>query len=94
MQDSKKKIGGKVHEVTLQRDLFGRLLALFLDTSIDLEKVLCFPITPMPLSLCHIDGSLNRTDKSVLIHELEKQVEDMEQPPPQTDLVIVDGFFF
>lgn len=90
----KKKIVEKVHEVTLQRDLFGRLLALSLDTSIDLEKVLCFPITPMPLSLCHIDGSLNKTDKSVLIHELEKQVEDMEQPPPQVDLVIIDGFFF
>lgn len=90
----KMKIGGKVHEVTLQRDLFGRLLALSLDTSIDLEKVLCFPITPMPFSLCHIDGSLNKTDKSVLIHELEKQVEDMGQPPSQVDLVIVDGFFF
>lgn len=88
------KIGLKVHEVKLQRDLFGRLLALSLDTSIDLEKVLCFPITPMPLSLCHMDGSLNKTDKSVLIHELEKQIEDVVQPPSKIDLVIVDGFFF
>lgn len=65
------KFGRKVHEITLQRDLFGHSLALSLDTTIDLEKVLCFPITPMPLSLCHIDchiGSLNKTDKSVLIH--------------------------
>ncbi|KAG5867138.1 hypothetical protein JTB14_011345 [Gonioctena quinquepunctata] len=84
------KIDGKVHEVTLQRDLFGRLLALSFDTSLDLEKVLCFPITPMLLSLCHIDGSLNKTAKSVLI----QQVEDMEQPPSQIDLVIVDGLFF
>lgn len=87
-------IGGKVHEVKLQRDLFGRLLALSLDTSIDLEKVLCYPITPVPLSLCHIDGSLNKTDKSVLIHELEKQIKDMEQPQSQIDLLIIDGFFF
>lgn len=88
------KIGQKVQEVKLQRDLFGRLLALSLDTNIDLEKVLCFPITPVPLSLCHIDGSLNKTVKSVLVTELEKQIEDMEQPPPIVDFAIVDGFFF
>lgn len=51
----KMKIGEKVHEVKLQRDLFGRLLALSLDTNLNLEKALCFPITPVPLSLCHID---------------------------------------
>lgn len=88
------KIGQKIHEVKLQRDLFGRLLALSLDTNLDLDKVLCFPITPIPLSLCHIDGSMNKTVKSVLIQELEKKVEEMEQPPHHLDYFIVDGFFF
>lgn len=87
------KIGQKVHEVRLQRDLFGRLLSLSLDTQIDLEKILCFPITPIPLSLCHSDGSVNKTVKSVLVKELEKQIEDMEQPPSHLDFVIIDGFF-
>lgn len=73
------KIGQKVQEVKLQRELFGRLLALSLDTNIDLEKVLCFLITPVPLSLCHVDGSLNKTVKSVLVSELEKQIEEMER---------------
>lgn len=68
------KIGQKVHEVKLQRDLFGRLLTLSLDKNLDLEKVLCFPITPVPLSLCHIDGSMIKTVKSVLIQELEKKL--------------------
>ncbi|XP_077263749.1 uncharacterized protein LOC143898274 isoform X3 [Temnothorax americanus] len=90
----KMKIGQKIHEVKLQRDLFGRLLALSLDTNIDLEKMLCFPITPVPLSLCHIDGSLNKTVKSVLVKELEKKIEEMELPPSNVDFVIVDGFFF
>ncbi|KAK5650795.1 hypothetical protein RI129_001824 [Pyrocoelia pectoralis] len=88
------KIAQKVHEVKLQRDLFGRLLALSLDTNLNLEKVLCFPITPVPLSLCHIDGSMNKTTKSVLVQELEKRIEDMEQPPHQLDCLIIDGFFF
>ncbi|XP_057662724.1 uncharacterized protein LOC130897822 isoform X2 [Diorhabda carinulata] len=88
------KIGEKVHEVTLQRDLFGRLLGLSLVANLDLGKVLCFPITPVPLSLCHIDGSFNKTAKSVLVQELEMRIEEMEQPPPQVDCGIVDGFFF
>lgn len=88
------KIGQKVHEVKLQRDLFGRLLALSLDTNLNLEKELCFPITPVPLSLCHMDGSINKITKSKLIEELENQVEEMEQPPYQLDCLIVDGFFF
>lgn len=88
------KIGQKVYEIKLQRDLFGRLLALSLDTNLNLEKVPCFPITPVPLSLCHMDDSINKTTKSKLIQELEKKVEEMEQPPYQLDCLIVDGFFF
>lgn len=85
-----------MHEVKLQRDLFGRLLGLSLETKLelDLDKVLCFPITPVPLSLCHIDGSINKTVKSVLLQELEKTVEEVEQPPDQLDYFVVDGFFF
>lgn len=31
---------------------------------------------------------------NILIHVLEKQVEDMEQPQSQFDLILADGFFF
>lgn len=55
--------------------------------------MLRFPITPIPLSLCHIDGSINKTVKSVLVKVLEQQSEDMEQPPSNVDMVIIDGFF-
>lgn len=69
-------------------------MTLSLDTNIDIKKVLCFTITPISLSLCHINGSINKTVKSVLDNELEKQIEDMEQPLSHVDLVIVDDFFF
>lgn len=55
--------------------------------------MLRFPITPIPLYLCHIDGSINKTVKSVLVKVLEQQSEDMEQPPSNVDMVIIDGFF-
>ncbi|XP_041981090.1 uncharacterized protein LOC121736526 [Aricia agestis] len=89
----KKKVvlGGKVQELRLQRDLFGRLLALSLEKKISIEKVLCYPITPMPLSLCHMDGTINKTDKSALMRDLEKKIESTE--PESTDVLIIDGFF-
>lgn len=93
MKKKKIQIGRKVLEVRLQRDLFGRLLPLSLDAQINLEKMLRFPITQIPLSLCHIDGSINKTVKSVLVKVLEQQSEDMEQPPSNVDMVIIDGFF-
>lgn len=49
----KKKItvAGKVQEVRMQQDLFVHLLGFSLEQKIDLEKVLSYPLTPVPLSL-------------------------------------------
>lgn len=45
------KIGDKVHEIRMQRDLFGRILGLSMDYRVDLERILSFPITPIPISM-------------------------------------------
>ncbi|CAH0663654.1 unnamed protein product [Spodoptera exigua] len=45
----------------------------------------------MPLSLCHMDGTINKTDKSALMRDLEKKIESTE--PESTDVLIIDGFF-
>ena len=50
----------KVVELQGTRNLFGRLLYLSTLEHIDLEKVFWFPLTPMPLSLSHLDGSINK----------------------------------
>lgn len=47
-----KRQGVKVNEVKLQRDLFRRLLGICLQQNVDIEKVLEYPLTPIPLSLC------------------------------------------
>ena len=77
MRSRKKKIkvAGKVQEVKMQRDLFGRLLGVAGDQKLDLGEVLRFPLTPMPLSLCHVDGSMHKTHKSALLKSLESQIE-------------------
>ena len=44
------------------------------------------------MSLTHADGSINKTDKSTLMRNLEKKI--LSEEPPQIDLLIIDSFFF
>lgn len=87
----KTKIGGKVQEVRIQRDIFGRMLGISMDHKVDIAKILSFPVTPVPLSMCHFDGTICKTVKSTLMKTLEKNIE--HHPPPHIDILIIDGFF-
>lgn len=88
----KVKINGKVKEVQMQRDVFGRLLYVSLKNKIDLEKALSYPLAPIPFSLCHTNGTICKTPKSVIINELlEYQTEIVN--PPEADIHLVDGFY-
>lgn len=89
-----KRQGGKVNEVKLQRDLFGRLLGISLQQNVEIEKVLEYPLTPAPLSLCHMDGTINKTDKSKLVKPLIDREKIVESIPKELDVVIIDGFFY
>ena len=53
--------------------------------------VLTYSLTPIPLSLCHIDGSMNKKTNSTLMEELEKS--SVLNNPQIVDVVIVDGMF-
>ena len=57
-----------------------------------------YPLTPVPFSLCHIDGSINKTDKSVLTKILENSIKSGDNPeehgePTNIDVAIIDGMF-
>lgn len=86
-----KKENGKVIEVRFERNLVSRILALSLQNKIDLATILSFPLTPFPLSLCHIDGSINKTDKSSLFKALEKAV--TSTLPSHINCTLIDGFY-
>lgn len=60
-----------------------------MDEETDFEKILFYPITPVPMSLCNLDGTICKTIKSVLL-KLSKTDSDS---PFQIDIVIIDGFF-
>lgn len=84
-------LSGKVTEVRLQRDLFGKLLGISLKNSLNLDKVLTYPLTPVPLSLCHIDGTMCKTDKSALLKLLQNNID--KEPPQRIDVIVFEGFF-
>lgn len=90
----KKVKNGKVEEFKIHRDLFGRLLGISLKCELEIEKALEYPLTPVPLSLCHLDGSINKTDKSKLVQPLLNREFSDEIVPNTLDAVIIDGFFY
>ena len=73
-------------------DLFGSILVLFLQKKVDITEVLRYPLTPLPLSLCHTDGRIQSTPKSTLLNEIEARVTCVL--PEYIDVIIVDGMFF
>ena len=74
------------------QDLFGSFLELTIKKRIDVREVLAHPLTPLALSLCHVDGSLLHSPKATLLHHLESKI--VSSPPSSVDLTIVDARFF
>ena len=62
----------KVKEVLCTRDIWGCLVYLAVVQNLELEHVMSYPMTMAPLSLAHIDGAMNRTDKSSLMRKSHK----------------------
>ena len=60
---------------------------------IDLEELLSYALTPVPMSLGTIDGTLCKTVNAKLMYELEKDVEPLAQVLAGSAL-IVDGMAF
>ena len=82
----------KLIELQGTRDLFGRLLCISTQHNIELDKVFAYPLTVVPLSLAHVDGSINRTDKAKLLHKIENMV-DVSNLNATVDVTIVDAMF-
>ncbi|ESO90052.1 hypothetical protein LOTGIDRAFT_164355 [Lottia gigantea] len=71
----------------------GQLLLIAVNRKLDLEYVLTYPLTPVPLSMCNYDGTLAKTDKSTLFRELEKMVNGETLTTPSLDAYVIDGNF-
>ena len=72
--------------------LFGSILYHSLQQNIDMAKVLKYPLTTVPLSLSHVDGTMQTTPKATLMNHLESEV--TSTPPPSINTTIIDVSFF
>lgn len=79
-------------KIKAQRNVFGQLLVLSQEHGIDMEKVLTYPLSPVPWSLASPDGMPLKTNKATLMKALEKgylENNDFSKLPNTTS--VVDG---
>ena len=60
----------KILTVNADRDLFGRVLITANLRGVQIREVLSYELATVPYSLAHVDGSLRKATKSVLLAEL------------------------
>ena len=68
-------------------------MGISLEHQLEMDVVLEYPLLPVPLSLCHIDGSINKTDKSKLGGSLVNRDVEHKTVPDQFNALVIDGFF-
>ena len=78
--------------VSVTHDLFGSILYHGLQAEVEMKQILRYPLTPLPLQIHHLAGTMQKTPKSKLLQELEKRV--ASNPPTNVDVTIIDGMFF
>ena len=60
---------------------------------INLKKVFTYPLTPVTLSLAHLEGSMNKTNKAKLLLKIEHLTEN-DNPPAALDVIVDTVFLF
>ena len=76
------------------RDGFGNILARIgteENIGINLRDIMSYPITDVPLSLAHTDGTPTKTEKATLTRLLEAKLPTDTQIPSEFGIVVFDG---
>ena len=66
----KTKVEGKAIELRAERNIYGQLAVLSMNHDLDMQKVMQYPLGPVPWALATADGSPAHTNKANLGHEL------------------------
>ncbi|GBP49800.1 hypothetical protein EVAR_86300_1 [Eumeta japonica] len=76
----------------MERDIFGRLLAIAIKQKVNIGYCLSFPLAPIPPALFSCSGDMLETDKSTLSKQLTSQIDS--ENPDKVDIEIIDGFYY
>ena len=71
--------------------MFGQLLMLSTENSLDFQKVMEYPLGPVPWALATPDGFLIKTNKAVMMHKLEDTSALQSPAQDQENIHIIDG---
>ena len=74
-----------------QRNIFGQLLILSEENNLDLQKVMEYPLGPVPWSLATADGMPIKTDKSALMTKLEEEAAYKHPKKESEHVHVIDG---
>lgn len=81
----------KSKQIKAERNVFGQLILLALEHNISMEKVLAYPLGPVPWSLATADGFPVKTDKSKLMNSIVPQTSLEQRPNLPRSTYIMDG---
>ena len=83
---------GKIISVCIMRVLFASILFLSPERKVDMAEVLLYPLTPVPLLLSHVNGTMLKTKKSTLNSALEMKI--ITRPPGIVHETVINALFF
>ena len=67
----------------------GRLVMLAAQHELDLAHIFTYPLTPVPLTMCHPDEMLVKTNKDILLNQLEGK--QTTSSPESIASCVIDG---
>ena len=75
----KLKIQDKFVQMTAEKNIFGRIAIMSQQRNIEMKEIFCYPLGPISWALADSMGTLKKTKKTILMHELEKNAEPSEE---------------
>ena len=86
----KSKIQDKIVQLTAEKNVFGRITTVRQQRNTEMKKNFCYPLGPIPWALTDSMSTLKKTNKAILMHELEKHAEPNEKVLSHS-CTIIDG---
>lgn len=86
---------GKSKEITVQRDILGILAAKSQqqNAAINIDKALCYPLAPVPLSMATCDGIRRKTAKSKLFDAALRSLIENDAQFPDDQYAHIESIF-
>ena len=84
------KIQDKIVQLTAEKNIFGRRAMMSQHRNTDMKEIFTCPLGPVPWALADSIGALKKTNKAILMHDIEKNAEPNEEVLSNT-CTVIDG---